>query len=92
MEIENISGCSKWTVYGHISPSDKVYIGITCNKDVNKRWKYGHGWNIIASDPGEREQESNKAKGTSYNITDGGEGYLGGTHMPSEETGKLLEI
>lgn len=31
----------------------------------------------------------NKAKGTSYNITDGGEGYLGGTHTPSEETRKL---
>ena len=45
MEIENISSCNrKWIVYEHISPSNKVYIGITCNKDVNKRWQYGHGY------------------------------------------------
>ena len=118
MEIENISSCNrKWIVYEHISPSNKVYIGITCNKDVNKRWQYGHGYknckvfqraidkygwnnfkhNIIASNLGERTAKNmerdliafNKAKGTSYNITEGGEGYLGGTHMPSEETRKL---
>lgn len=118
MEIKNISSYNKkWIVYEHISPSNKVYIGITCNKDVNKRWRYGYGYknckvfqraidkygwnnfkhNIIASNLGERTAKNmekdliafNKAKGTSYNITDGGEGYLGGTHIPSEETRKL---
>ena len=61
-----------------------------------------YGWNnfkhnIIASNLGERTAKNmekdliafNKAKGTSYNITDGGEGYLGNTHVPSEETRKL---
>lgn len=32
-----------WTVYEHISPSDKVYVGITC-QDPKKRWKGGSGY------------------------------------------------
>lgn len=33
-----------WTVYEHISPSDKVYVGITC-QEPKKRWKGGSGYN-----------------------------------------------
>ena len=33
----------KWTVYRHISPSNKVYIGITCNP-VWHRWQNGKGY------------------------------------------------
>ena len=33
-----------WTVYEHISPSGKVYIGITSQNNVNKRWRYGTGY------------------------------------------------
>lgn len=32
-----------WTVYEHISPSGKVYVGITCQKP-EKRWKGGSGY------------------------------------------------
>jgi len=32
-----------WIVYEHISPSGKVYIGITCQKP-EKRWKRGAGY------------------------------------------------
>lgn len=35
---------NKWTVYRHISPSGKVYIGITSKENVNKRWRYGTGY------------------------------------------------
>ena len=35
---------SSWTVYEHISPSDKVYVGITC-QEPKKRWKGGSGYN-----------------------------------------------
>lgn len=34
---------SKYTVYCHISPSRKMYIGITMN-DVKKRWMNGYGY------------------------------------------------
>lgn len=34
-----------WTIYRHISPSDKVYIGITSHKDINKRWRNGTNYN-----------------------------------------------
>lgn len=33
----------KWVVYEHISPSGKVYVGITCQKP-EKRWKGGSGY------------------------------------------------
>ena len=33
-----------WTVYEHVSPSGKVYVGITCQKP-KKRWKGGSGYN-----------------------------------------------
>lgn len=35
---------NKWTVYRHISPSGKVYIGITSKENVNKRQRYGTGY------------------------------------------------
>lgn len=34
----------KYTVYKHISPSNKVYIGITTEININKRWKNGKGY------------------------------------------------
>lgn len=34
---------SKWIVYEHISPSKKVYVGITKQKP-NNRWKKGNGY------------------------------------------------
>lgn len=33
-----------WTVYEHISASGKVYIGITSQNNVNKRWFKGSGY------------------------------------------------
>lgn len=33
----------KWIVYRHVSPSKKVYIGITC-QTTSKRWKNGLGY------------------------------------------------
>ena len=33
----------RWCVYKHISPSSKVYIGITCQK-LNERWRNGKGY------------------------------------------------
>ena len=35
---------NKWTVYIHISPSNKYYVGITSQKRVNGRWKNGKGY------------------------------------------------
>ena len=94
-----------WTVYKHISPSGKVYIGISSN--VKRRWTangyYYHlsdtvfsralnkyGWdnfqhiiiseNLTKKEACDMEKELiayYKAKGTSYNITDGGEGFAG---------------
>lgn len=32
-----------WTVYRHISPSGKVYVGIT-SRATKKRWAYGYGY------------------------------------------------
>ena len=95
---------NNWILYEHISPSGKVYVGIT-NQPIKKRWKNGlgyinsnyffgaiikYGWinfqhNIIASNLGERTAKNmekdliafNKAKGISYNITNGGDGVTG---------------
>lgn len=33
----------KWLIYEHISPSGKVYVGIT-SKSPNERWRYGSGY------------------------------------------------
>lgn len=93
-----------WTIYEHISPSGKIYVGITSMKP-EARWESGsgykpcvlfykaiqkYGWNniqhiIIAAGLGEGTAKNmekdliafNKAKGISYNITDGGDGALG---------------
>ena len=40
-ELININ--SNYTVYMHISPSNKRYIGITC-QNVNQRWRNGEGY------------------------------------------------
>lgn len=94
-----------WTVYKHISPSGKVYVGISSN--IKNRWaangyyyclsdtifsralnKYGwDNFQHVILQEGLTHQEAcdmeieliayYKAKGISYNITDGGEGFLG---------------
>ena len=33
-----------YTVYKHTAPNGKVYIGITSQKDVRRRWQYGYGY------------------------------------------------
>lgn len=33
-----------WTIYEHISPSGKIYIGITSHKNINQRWRNGNGY------------------------------------------------
>lgn len=45
---------NKWTVYIHISPSNKYYVGITSQEDPRIRWRHGNGykynlhfWNAI---------------------------------------------
>lgn len=116
-----------WTLYEHISPSGKIYVGVTSRK-VAQRWgsngnrylfkangKFIHphfaqaiikyGWNnfihkIVASNLGEKTAKNmekdliafNKAKGISYNITDGGDGRLGTTFNHSEESKHLISI
>ena len=94
-----------WTVYKHISPNGKVYVGISSN--IKNRWaadgyyyrlsdtifsraliKYGwDNFQHIIFKEGLTKREAcdmekeliayYKAKGISYNITDGGEGYSG---------------
>lgn len=96
---------NNWAVYKHVSPSNKVYIGISSN--VKNRWaangyyyhlsdtafsralkKYGwENFQHFILQTGLTKQEAcdmekeliayYKAKGLSYNITDGGEGYTG---------------
>jgi group I intron endonuclease len=34
----------KWCVYKHMSPSGKIYIGITCQEPPEKRWVNGCGY------------------------------------------------
>ena len=94
-----------WTVYEHISPSGKVYVGITSN--VKRRWAangyYYHlsdtvfsralkkyGWDnfthhiVLEGISAEEAKYTEKylirwykIHGMSYNITDGGDGYVG---------------
>ena len=45
-KMENINDVTmerNYTVYMHVSPNGKVYIGITCNKP-KYRWNYGYGY------------------------------------------------
>ena len=35
---------ARWTVYVHISPSNKCYVGITSQKPVSQRWRNGKGY------------------------------------------------
>lgn len=35
---------NNWTVYIHISPSNKYYVGITSQKNLNQRWRNGNGY------------------------------------------------
>lgn len=112
-----------YTVYRHISPSGKVYIGITCTKP-EYRWNHGkgyreidqpvfsraikkYGWDNITHEilySGLTEKDAKnleinlikqyKSLGLSYNITDGGDGFRGATHMrgrkASEETKRKM--
>lgn len=34
----------RYTVYRHISPAGKIYVGATCSRDLRDRWHYGHGY------------------------------------------------
>lgn len=34
-----------WIVYKHVSPSNKVYAGITSQSDIKRRWFRGSGYN-----------------------------------------------
>ena len=33
-----------WTVYRHITPNGKSYIGITSRENLNQRWSNGNGY------------------------------------------------
>lgn len=33
-----------WSVYIHISPSDKYYVGITSQNPISARWRNGKGY------------------------------------------------
>lgn len=34
-----------WIVYKHVSPSNKVYVGITSQSNIKRRWFRGSGYN-----------------------------------------------
>lgn len=36
-------GLKKWTLYVHITPNNKYYVGITC-QEIEKRWQNGLGY------------------------------------------------
>ena len=104
-----------WTIYMHICPNKKVYIGIT-SKNVNTRWQNGkgypnnpyftnailkYGWDniqhiILFEDLEEKDAkeieikliEVWKSQKMCYNLTNGGDGYLGLIH--TEEFNKNL--
>lgn len=42
--MDNIEKTKTWTVYVHISPSNKRYVGITSQKNLNGRWRNGKGY------------------------------------------------
>lgn len=39
-----VEDSKKWVVYEHVSPSGKVYVGITSKKNPNYRWNNGKGY------------------------------------------------
>ncbi len=108
----------KWTVYRHTSPSGKIYIGITSQSDIHKRWRYGtgydsctffdraikkYGWNNIKHEvlfTGLTEEKAKyleielirhyKGLNLSYNLTAGGQGWLGLHH--SEESKRKMRL
>mgnify|MGYP002524503289 CR=1 FL=1 len=108
----------KWTVYRHISPSGNVYIGITSQSNIHKRWKYGtgynscicfervikkYGWKNIRHEilfTGLTEEKAKyleielirhyKGLGISYNLANGGQGWLGLHH--SEESKRKMRL
>ena len=46
MEVQKLKKEHKFFVYKHTSPSNKIYIGITCKKNVTYRWgKNGSQYN-----------------------------------------------
>lgn len=45
MALTGVTNAEKaWTVYVHISPSGKYYVGITSQKNINGRWRNGEGY------------------------------------------------
>ena len=44
IKIKNPSTEKNYVVYRHLFPNGKSYIGITCAKPYNKRWKHGEGY------------------------------------------------
>lgn len=106
-----------WTVYRHISPSGKVYIGIT-SRDPKRRWNCGksyehcikfyaaiqkYGWDNIKHEILFTSLSEERAKkleielirhykwmSISYNLTDGGDGWLGYHH--SDATKEKLSL
>ena len=106
-----------WTVYRHISPSGKIYIGIT-SRDPKRRWNCGksyehcvkfyaaiqkYGWDNIKHEILFTSLSEERAKkleielirhykwmSISYNLTDGGDGWLGYHH--SDVTKEKLSL
>lgn len=106
-----------WTIYRHISPSGKIYIGIT-SRDPNRRWNNGksykhcvkfyaaiqkYGWDNIKHEILFTNLSEERAKrleidlirhykwmSISYNLTDGGDGWLGYHH--SDVTKEKLSL
>lgn len=106
-----------WTVYRHISPSGKIYIGIT-SRDPKRRWNCGksyehcikfyaaiqkYGWDNIKHEILFTSLSEERAKkleielirhykwmSISYNLTDGGDGWLGYHH--SDATKEKLSL
>lgn len=106
-----------WTVYRHISPSGKIYIGIT-SRNPKRRWNCGksyehcikfyaaiqkYGWDNIKHEILFTSLSEERAKkleielirhykwmSISYNLTDGGDGWLGYHH--SDATKEKLSL
>lgn len=106
-----------YSLYRHISPSGKVYVGISKNKP-EWRWNHGkgycrgdqplferailkYGWDNITHEIFSNNLSPDAAKaleiglikyykllGISYNITDGGDGYLGNKNHLGKKASK----
>lgn len=66
LEAKNTSEVTNWALYRHISPSGRIYIGIT-SKEVNRRWRYGTGYsNCILFQNAIDKYGWNKGKGENF--------------------------